>query len=932
MFQRPALQWFRLWLFALAQLAGATLSAQETPHIRHFTPADYRAQNQNWSLAQSPEGWIYAGNNEGLLEFDGTGWRNFAPGLTVRSVAVGQGGGIYAGSFEEFGLFNPTPHLGLAYHGNLSSLMAASNLAKEEIWHILPHGNAVYAQSFSTIYKYDYQQVTTIKPASSIMFLQAVDGRLLFQAIGGGLFELMPDDNIRLLPGTEGLAGKIVQFIVSDGADGCLVGTSNDGIFLFKNNQLQAWPHPLNATFKKVQLNRALRLADGSLALGTILDGVYILDKDARLAGRFNRRNGLQNNTVLAMLEDRDHNLWLGLDRGIDFLELNAPLRFYRDLDGKTGATYTAALFQNQLYIGANQGVFVKDFSPNSTFQPSSTFQLVEGTQGQVWELKVLNDRLFCGHNDGSFLLENRRARKISNQTGGWQILEVPGLPGHWVQATYTGLALFRANAAGEPVFWKRADGLVEPLRSIAFDAAGYLWAAHPNRGLFRLRLDFRAGQVVETKQFSTSNGLPTDQHLTLVKIGGQIFLNSGAGVLALRLLPGGQVTFERDSFFAPQRLVLPGWGDTFWTIGDAGLSLFSGRSSRAAAQAMGEVALVRGFENVVALDSTRSLFCLDNGYALLDGQISGATLPKKSPHPPVIREVWVAGRQISLPLPVEILELGAAENSPLFRFAEATFGQTPHFAWRLEGLPGAETWSNEQPVAEKEFSNLPPGRYVFRLRSRQSGLEIALVFRVEAPWYRRGWAWACYAGLLLGGLFLLEKYNLRRLARQRNTLETERERQLARQRSENEREILSLEIENKNREISNAALSAVRKNEMLQKIRDELRAAKNDPAATEKIIRAIDQHIEGDHDWAVFEESFNAVHDDFFKRLMLQFPDLTPGDLRLCAYLKMNFSSKEIAPLLNISVRGVENKRYRLRKKMGLPEETNLTEFVMAF
>ena len=140
------------------------------------------------------------------------------------------------------------------------------------------------------------------------------------------------------------------------------------------------------------------------------------------------------------------------------------------------------------------------------------------------------------------------------------------------------------------------------------------------------------------------------------------------------------------------------------------------------------------------------------------------------------------------------------------------------------------------------------------------------------------------------------------------------------------------LEVENKSRELSNAALNLIRKNEVLQRLKDELLDARNDPRALQKLARLIDNHLEGDHDWEVFEESFNRVHDDFFKRLMHDFPDLTPGDLRLAAYLKMNLSSKEIAPLLNISVRGVENKRYRLRKKLGLPEDANLTGFIMNF
>jgi DNA-binding NarL/FixJ family response regulator len=81
-----------------------------------------------------------------------------------------------------------------------------------------------------------------------------------------------------------------------------------------------------------------------------------------------------------------------------------------------------------------------------------------------------------------------------------------------------------------------------------------------------------------------------------------------------------------------------------------------------------------------------------------------------------------------------------------------------------------------------------------------------------------------------------------------------------------------------------------------------------------------------------VFEMNFNQVHEQFFKKLKADFPELTPGDLKLAAYLKMNLSSKEIAPLLNISIRSVENKRYRLRRKLNLEEEENLTEFMLRY
>ena len=195
------------------------------------------------------------------------------------------------------------------------------------------------------------------------------------------------------------------------------------------------------------------------------------------------------------------------------------------------------------------------------------------------------------------------------------------------------------------------------------------------------------------------------------------------------------------------------------------------------------------------------------------------------------------------------------------------------------------------------------------------------MTFRIAPPWYLSNWAAFVYCLLAAALFWTMEIFNRRRLQRQRLRLE-----------SEKEHEILVLEVENKSRELSNAALNLIRKNEALQSLKDDLIDSQNETRSIQKIIRRIDEHLEADHDWEIFEASFNRVHDDFFKRLMQDYPDLTPGDLRLAAYLKMNLSSKEIAPLLNISIRGVENKRYRLRKKTGLPEDANLTEFMMRF
>ena len=150
------------------------------------------------------------------------------------------------------------------------------------------------------------------------------------------------------------------------------------------------------------------------------------------------------------------------------------------------------------------------------------------------------------------------------------------------------------------------------------------------------------------------------------------------------------------------------------------------------------------------------------------------------------------------------------------------------------------------------------------------------------------------------------------------------------------EKEKLEAEMSHKNKQLATSISGLLRKNEFLIQLKEEMmkiaeKAAKT-PAGErlQKIVDSVDENLEADNEYEQFEDHFDAVHDNFLKILKKQFPQLTPKDLRLCAYLRMNLSTKEIAPLLNISPRGVEISRYRLRKKMNLPHDANLIEFML--
>ena len=214
-------------------------------------------------------------------------------------------------------------------------------------------------------------------------------------------------------------------------------------------------------------------------------------------------------------------------------------------------------------------------------------------------------------------------------------------------------------------------------------------------------------------------------------------------------------------------------------------------------------------------------------------------------------------------------------------------------------------------------------------------------------PWYARGWALLAYGLLALLLLLLLRYLYSRKLQRDQQRmqqkLDKEKEAFLQQEALINEQRIVKLkneqlknELASKSRELANSALNIISKNELLQSLQEEIQQLK-DPTGKKlpethlnKIRKIIREGMSSDQDWNLLESSFNETHKNYFSKLKALYPELTPNDLKFCAYLRMNMSSKEIASLLSITLRAVEIRRYRLRKKLNLDHEKNLVEFLM--
>jgi len=208
--------------------------------------------------------------------------------------------------------------------------------------------------------------------------------------------------------------------------------------------------------------------------------------------------------------------------------------------------------------------------------------------------------------------------------------------------------------------------------------------------------------------------------------------------------------------------------------------------------------------------------------------------------------------------------------------------------------------------------------------------------FEVKRPWYLSMLAIVSYILIFSLGMLIINRMFVRYYRNQSSRLIEENQKQLEFSRLEGEQEIMKLrndqlksELDSKNRELATTAMSLINKNELLQGIKNDLLQLE-DNATRKELARVIDKNLSNNSDWEFFKEAFNNADKDFLNKIKSLHSNLTANDLKFCAFLRLNLSSKEIAPLLNISVRSVEIKRYRLRKKLELEHSENLIDYIL--
>ncbi len=915
--------------------------AQELPPIVKYNPSLYGAGNQNWMISQDSNRFVFFANNEGLLEYNGSNWKLYpSPNETIiRSVKVIDNK-VYTGCFMEFGYWSRQADGQLSYH-SLSKAIKNKILEDEQFWNILNYEQWVVFQSLNQIYIYDTksQKCNIISPQDNILRSFATNNSIFFQTQKKGLFEI--ENGRSKLVSNDPIIGnnKIVNIYAQE--DGLLIHTQSSGFYKLADGNLTKFFTEAEPALSTSSLYSSQQLSDGNFALGTISNGLFIISKQGRVLFNITQNKGLSNNTVLSLFEDVDKNLWVGLDNGINCINLQTPVNCFYDNTGILGTVYTSILFKNKLYIGSNQGLFCKDYLSNDSFK------FISGTKGQVWSLFAYDGTLFCGHDSGTFIIDGTNAHCVFAQSGTWKFSSVPNHKNQLLQGNYYGLSVLE-KTNNQWVFKNKIEGFNYSAKYFEIDARNEVYLSHEYKGVFRLTLDAQKTKVLSIYAYKQP---PKGKNASLVQFSGKIYYAYKGGIFVVnpqtkqfqKELTLSQY-FEKDDYTSGKLIVDA--SNKMWLFSKNYIHYFT--ISKLSNQFKQNIIPIPasltnsmlGYENISKLSNSVYLIGTTDGYYTInindlsfknyDVLITNVSAGKLNHH----------DRNISIS---QSGEMKSSENNVTISFTVPEYNKyiNTEYQYLLEGFQ--DQWTEWSSKSTANFKNLSPGTYTFKVKARLANSASEKVatyqFTILKPWYATHLALLIYLILILISARFIHKAYKNYYQKQKEKLIEENNLLLEIQELENERQLmilrneqLSQDVDSKNKALAASSMSLVSKNELLSIIKEDLKnTAGEGNRSVKSLINTITKNISEEDNWKIFKEAFDTTDKDFLKKVKAAHPSLTPNDLRLCAYLRLNLSSKEIAPLLNISVRSVEIKRYRLRKKMDLPHEMGLVEYILS-
>ena len=889
------------------------------PFVENYNKSNYQGDNQIWNVGQGNDKAMYFANNHYLLRYDGVRWEKYTlPNKTIiRSIMVDDDK-IYSGSYKEFGYWVRKD--GKMIYTSISNIKNVfDDKENEEIWKIFKFNGKIYFQSFNEIFQYDGKQIKKREFPFLISYCFVVGNQFLIASVENGVFK-MENSSFEKVKGWSVLENNVIHSIEKY-QNKIYIFTQKNGVFVEENGVLSPWKNTLNERLKTQNINIAKFINNNKLIIGTASKGIYIFDMNNDSFQNINRNNVLINNSILSIGQDGENDLWVGLDNGIAHIEVNSPTSIFYDNSGTLGSVYSVATTEKGYLMASNHGVFKYE---------DKRFSMIPNSQGQAWNVTKFGNKYLIGHNEGTFVYENNLFSKLNNVNGGWN-LSKSNINNSYFQASYIGLTIYKnTDDLSQTIAIK---GLTKPIRYVAQNRKNEIWAADNYKGLYRILYN-DAYETTFVENVTQRSKMSNDYGVKIFEFRNEVLFLIDNSWYTYNSISNRLVKNELFNTNFKNLSDIVAIDDSHFLVLQNGIlyQVFANETLF-----FWNVIQEKYYRGKIINDSFK-IFKNGENYLLNldDGFISLKLKNENRQIANIKMEAFINENLIPNKSKIDY-------NSGLkINVISGIFGSSkPNLFYKTDN--GNEFLAVKSGTIV--LNNLDSGNHIIVLYNH-NGLQFekasSFEFNVAKPWYFSFWIILIYIVTIGLVLFLYYKWNKMRyiqklklreeeLKYQKKILEMELKAENELNIQEYEKHILELEIQTKSSEVTGKSLSIAKQSEMIENIQGILDNETDFNKLKSEIKKAIKINAVSKHQWETFETNLNQINNKFIINLTNKYPNLTSKDINLCIYLKMNLSSKEIAPMMNISFRGVELHRYRLRKKLNLNQDENLSKFLLS-
>lgn len=754
------------------------------PFIKYYSPKEYQAGRENWSIIQDKLGIIYVGNQNCILEFDGTNWRKISVPNNdlVRALDIDESGRIYATAGTDFGYMEPNG-LGQLNFKSLLPYLDKKDKNTGEFWDVCASKHGIYFKTSDKIYRWNGINVTVWDSVFAFR-LYNIEDKIYTRNHGTGLM-MIDGDSLKLMPNGEYFKSIGVYNMLpykgkfGSGNQKILITTNDNGLFLHDGNKFIPLKTEVDSFLISHQIYNACLMKDGNYALSTQRGGVVLINSDGKMLRIINKNSSLPTDVVFDVYAVKNGGLWFATLNGIAYCEEPSAFSIFKDKGLLEETAYSVLRFNSKLYVTNELGVFYLS-------EDESSFKLVTKSDKPAYKLLNVDEMRLAYTNDGIAIINDTKYSKVLDLYG-VAIIKSKKYSGRIYVGTDTGFSVLMKNGNIDASI-RFQKNMKDAVTTIVEDEDGSLWMSGLFKGIYHVigkmeELGFGIESNVEFKFYDEKiKGELPAEILNIYEIQNKTLFATKKGIYKFN---------ENSKMFLPDSTLGRIFSDSTNTIellrknqnGDLWiLADLNGEKNLGKAILQNDrTCLWKSNPEFKRLDLNSVLdiyseykndskteilwICTDNALIKYTSNSSNNITEHYST---IIRKIVTnndsliyAGKELTK-LDSEKVILPFTKNDIRFEYSAVTFDkpEATLYQYYLEG--NDETWSPWNSETKKEYTNLAKGNYKFHVRAKNvygvicEGDEFA--FEILAPWYYTYWAFAFYAFLIILGIYITDR------------------------------------------------------------------------------------------------------------------------------------------------------------------------------